>query len=78
MKLSESEAKLHKVEREKAQLLNQSCRMKMKLQEALEKYEHSMNERDMHVRNCYFFRHMKGFVTCWINYLMSSSTVHYS
>ena len=44
-KLSESEARLHKAERDKARLMNDTCKMKMKLQEALEKQGHGMYSR---------------------------------
>ncbi len=35
-KLSESEAKLHKSEKDKARMVNDACKMKLKLQEALD------------------------------------------
>ena len=41
-KLTEAEARLHKCEKDKAVMLNQTCAMKLKLQEALDKQEHGM------------------------------------
>ena len=43
-KLSESEAKLHKAERDKARLMNESCKMKLRLQEALDKQGDGKNK----------------------------------